>query len=178
MRGFEVAILMSSTNEQETTDQSEDVKPQRKVAIICSKGSLDMAYPGLILANAARMMGMEAMLFFTFWGLDIITEKKVDSLHAGMLGNPSSPMPHSLMGLPGMEALATKMMRKKMDDLDYPGVRELLEILNDAGAEMYSCQLAMEMFEVEQSDLISQVNESLTAMDFWEKAEGAQVVFI
>lgn len=150
----------------------------RKVAIICSKGSLDMAYPGLIMANAARMMGMDALIFFTFWGLDIVTTKKVDHLHAGMLGNPSSPMPHSVMGLPGMEALATKMMKKKMEDLDIPDVAELLEILDDAGAELYSCQLAMEMFGLEQGDLVPQVKESLTAMDFWEKADGAQIVFV
>ncbi|NNM06961.1 MAG: hypothetical protein HKO65_17825 [Gemmatimonadetes bacterium] len=150
----------------------------RKVAIICSKGSLDMAYPGLIMANAARMMGMDAMIFFTFWGLDIVTKKKVEHLHAGMLGNPSSPMPHSIMGLPGMEALATKMMKKKIEELDIPDIPELLEILNDAGAELYSCQLAMEMFDLESDDLVPQVKESLTAMDFWEKAKGAQVVFI
>jgi peroxiredoxin family protein len=150
----------------------------RKVAIICSKGSLDMAYPGLIMANAARMMGMDAMIFFTFWGLDVVTKKKVEHLHAGMLGNPSSPVPHSIMGLPGMEALATKMMKRKIEELDIPDVPELLETLDDAGAELYSCQLAMEMFDVAQEDLVPQVKESLTAMDFWQKAEGAQVVFI
>lgn len=150
----------------------------RRVAIICSKGSLDMAYPGLIMANAARMMGMEAMIFFTFWGLDIVTKSKVDKLHADMLGNPSSPMPHSIMGLPGMEALATKMMKKKIEDLDIPDIPELLETLDDAGADLYSCQLAMEMFDLEADDLVPQVKESLTAMDFWEKADGAQVVFI
>lgn len=163
------ADVLSPTGEKETT---------RKVAIICSKGSLDMAYPGLIMANAARMMGIDAMVFFTFWGLDIVTEKKVDHLHAGMLGNPSSPMPHSVMGLPGMEAVATAMMKKKMDKLDIPDVREMLEILGDAGAELYACQLAMEMFGLEVSDLVPQVAGSITAMDFWEKAEGAQVVFI
>ena len=172
---------MSTTLEKEPEVVSADTgekETARKVAIICSKGSLDMAYPGLIMANAARMMGMDALIFFTFWGLDIVTEKKVDHLHAGMLGNPSSPMPHSIMGLPGMEALATKMMKKKMEDLDIPSVRELIEILDEAGAELYSCQLAMEMFDLEQKDLLPQVKESLTAMDFWQKAEGAQVVFI
>ena len=169
---------MSATLEQEVLDQSAEHEVTRKVAIICSKGSLDMAYPGLIMANAARMMGMEAMIFFTFWGLDIINKKKADRLHAGMLGNPSSPMPHSLMGLPGMEAFATRMMVKKMDDLDIPHVPEMLEILDDAGAELYACQLAMEMFDLTLEDLVPQVKESLTAMDFWEKAEGAQVVFV
>ena len=87
-------------------------------------------------------------------------------------------MPHSLMGLPGMEALATKMMKKKIEELDIPDVRELVEILDDAGAELYSCQMAMEMFDLTQEDLLPQVRESLTAMDFWEKADGAQVVFV
>ena len=172
---------MSTVLEQEptartsVTDEKETV---RSVAIICSKGSLDMAYPGLIMANAARMMGMDAMIFFTFWGMDIITDAKVDRLHAGMLGNPSSPMPHSVMGLPGMEALATKMMKKKMEEMDIPDVRELLETLDDAGAELYACQLAMEMFDLDEADLVPQVKGSLSAMDFWAKTEGAQVVFI
>jgi peroxiredoxin family protein len=169
---------MTATLEQEAMAASQEKEVTRRVAIICSKGSLDMAYPGLIMANAARMMGIEAMIFFTFWGLDIVTKKKVDHLHAGLLGNPSSPMPHSLMGLPGMEALATKMMKKKMDELDIPDVRELIEILDGAGAELYSCQMAMEMFDLDQDDLLPEVKESLTAMDFWQKAEGAQVVFV
>jgi peroxiredoxin family protein len=87
-------------------------------------------------------------------------------------------MPHSIMGLPGMEALATKMMKKKIEDLDIPDIPELLEILDDAGAELYSCQLAMEMFDLDPADLVPQVKGALTAMDFWQKAEGAQVVFI
>jgi len=169
---------MPATLEKETAAQGAGKQTRRKVAIICSKGSLDMAYPGLIMANAARMMGIDAMLFFTFWGLDIITEKKVDHLHAGMLGNPSSPMPHAVMGLPGMEALATTMMKRQMDKLEIPSVREMLEILDGAGAELYACQLAMEMFGLETKDLVPQVTESLTAMDFWQKAEGAQVVFV
>ena len=158
--------------------QKDEPEVTRKVAIICSKSTLDMAYPGLIMANAARMMGMDALIFFTFWGLDIVTKKKVDHLHAGMLGNPSSPMPHSLMGLPGMEALATKMMKKKIEDLDIPDIPELLETLADAGAELYSCQMAMEMFDLDRSDLVPQVKEVITAMDFFDKSAGAQIIFI
>ena len=107
--------------------------PLQKVSIICSKGSLDMAYPGLILANAARMSGIEATLFFTFWGLDIITEKKADKLKVSTVGNPSMGMPTLLGGLPGMQWMATKMMKQQIDKLDIPPVRELLETLDDAG---------------------------------------------
>lgn len=150
----------------------------RKVAIICSKGSLDMAYPGLILANAARMMGIDAVLFFTFWGMDIIKESTVDTLHAGIVGNPGAHMPAMIAGLPGMEGLATHMMRKKIESIDVPTVRELLETLSDAGAEIYACHMAMEMMDIKREELVPQVQDVITAMDFFEKSEGAQVIFI
>jgi peroxiredoxin family protein len=151
--------------------------PERKVAIIISKGTLDMVYPGLILANAARMSGIEAFVFFTFWGLDAITEKKVDHLHVASVGNPSMPIPTVVGGLPGMESLATKMMKREMGRLDIPSVRELLQILKDAGAKIYGCGLAMEMFKLQKKDLVPQVDDVLTAMDFFDKAEGAQIIF-
>jgi len=150
----------------------------RKVAIICSKGSLDMAYPGLILANAARMMGIEAMVFFTFWGLDIITEKKVDKLKAGMVGNPAAPLPHMVAGLPGMETFATSMMKKKIQGLDIPDIRELLETLDAAGADLFACRMAMDMFDLKREDLIAEVKDVIGAMDFFQHAEGAQTFFI
>ncbi len=150
----------------------------RKVAIVCSKGSLDMAYPGLIIANAARMAGIDAMLFFTFWGLDIVNKKKVEHLHLHLVGNPSVPLPAMIAGLPGMEALATKQMQKDMDKLDIPHVKEMIEMLDDAGAEMYGCQLAMDMFKLKKDDLMPQVKDVISAMDFLDKAEGAQTFFI
>ncbi len=150
---------------------------QRKVAIICSKGGLDEVYPSLILANAARQSGIEAFIFFTFWGLDAITESKVDHLHVNMAGNASSPMPTVLAGLPGMENLAATMMMKRMEQLDLPGVREMLEILDDSGTQLYACELAMEMFGRTQEDLIPQVIDVITAGDFYQMSEGAQIIF-
>jgi len=150
----------------------------RKVAIICSKGSLDMAYPGLILANAARMMGIDAVLFFTFWGMDVIRESTIDSLHAGIVGNPGAHMPAMIAGFPGVETLATHMMRKKIEDIDVPTVRELLETLADSGAEIYACRMAMDLMHIEREELVPQVQDVITAMDFFEKSEGAQVIFI
>ncbi len=150
----------------------------RKVAIICSKGSLDMAYPGLILANAARMMGIDCVLFFTFWGLDIIREKTIDDLKPGIVGNPATHMPTLLAGLPGMSAMAASMMRKQIKGIDVPTVRELIETLDDAGAEMYGCHMAMEMMGLTKADLVPQVKDVITAMDFFTKSEGAQIIFI
>ena len=149
----------------------------RKVAIICSKGGLDEAFPSLILANAARQSGIEAFVFFTFYGLDVITEKKVDHLHVNMAGNPSSPMPTVVAGLPGMESFAAKMMKSKMQELDLPDAREMLEILDEAGAELFACQLAMEMFGRTKSDLVPQVKDVITAGDFYDMSEGAQIIF-
>lgn len=151
---------------------------ERKLAIICSKGSLDMAYPGLILANAARMAGVDAMLFFTFWGLDIVNKQKVEKLHISPLGNPSMPIPAMIAGLPGMEAMTTRMMVKEMDRLQIPHIAEMLDILEQSGAELYACQLAMDMFKLDKSDLVPQVKDVISAMDFIDKSEGAQTIFI
>jgi peroxiredoxin family protein len=164
---------------QEVAEQNKpELAPIQKVSIICSKGSLDMAYPGLILANAARMSGIEATLFFTFWGLDIITKKKVDKLAVSTVGNPSLGMPTLLGGLPGMQWMASSMMRKKIDRLDIPPVRELLETLDDAGAELYACRLAADMMGLRHEDFVPQVKAVISAMDFFEKSHGANIIFI
>ncbi len=149
----------------------------RKVAIICSKAGLDEAYPALILANAARQSGIDAFVFFTFWGLDVVTESKVDHLHVNLAGNPASGMPTMLAGLLGMESLAGRMMRKQMTELSLPSVREMLQILDEAGAELYGCELAMQMFKRKKEELVPQVKEIITAGDFYDLADGAQIIF-
>ena len=152
--------------------------PIEHLAIICSKGTLDMAYPGLILANAARMSGIDATLFFTFWGLDIITKQTIDHLHVPTVGNPSMHIPTMIGGLPGMETMATAMMHKQLEKLDIPPVREMVEILGDSGARLYACQMAMDMFKRTKDDLVPQVEDVISAMDFFDRAAGAQVLFI
>jgi peroxiredoxin family protein len=150
----------------------------RKVAIICSKAGLDEAYPALILANAARQSGIEAFIFFTFWGLNVVTESKVDHLHVNLAGNAASTMPTVVGGLPGMEALAARMMKKQMEELELPSVREMLQILDESGAGLYGCELAMQMFKLGKADLVPQVKEVITAGDFYDLSEGAQVIFV
>ena len=87
-------------------------------------------------------------------------------------------MPTMLGGLPGMEAFASTMMKKEMTKLDIPSVGEMLEILGDSGAHLYGCQMAMDMFKRTKDDLVPQVKEVLTAMDFMDMSEGAQIIFI
>lgn len=170
--------MQLTTETTSTTNRDVAAEPARKLAIICSKGTLDMAYPGLILANAARMAGVDAMIFFTFWGLDVINAAKVDHLHVSTVGNPSLPIPTMLGGLPGVEALASSRMKKEMAELEIPPVREMLEMITDAGAELYACQLAMEMFHLQREDLIPQVKDVITAMDFVDLTDGAQIIFV
>jgi peroxiredoxin family protein len=163
---------------QENAAEAQQRKPIERVSIICSKGNLDMAYPGLVLANGARMNGIEAMVFFTFWGLDMVTESKIDHLHVATVGNPSMPIPTMVGGLPGMEAMASNMMKKQMEELDIPPVREFIEMLHDAGAELYACRMAMDMFKLEEKDLVPQIDEVLTVLDFYDKSAGSQIIFI
>lgn len=157
-----------------------ETKP-RKLAIIASKGSLDMAYPPLILANAARMSGVEVDIFFTFWGLDIITLKKMNKLNVAVVGNPSMhPSFHipTLLGIiPGMSAMASAMMRKEIDKLDFPPVGEFVQLVCDAGAHLYGCKMSMDMMKLTEKDLICDA-KVLGAMEFIEMAEGAQLLFV
>jgi peroxiredoxin family protein len=172
----EVAIAQPdvATSMMETSER----KPIEHLSVIVSKGTLDMAYPGLILANGARMSGIDATLFFTFWGLDVVTEKSIDHLHVATVGNPSMHIPTLVGGLPGMETVASEVMKRQMEKLDIPPVREMLEILDDSGAKLYACQMAMDMFKREKKDLVPQVTDVITAMDFFDVSAGAQVLFI
>jgi peroxiredoxin family protein len=153
----------------------------RKLAIIASKGSLDMAYPPMILANAARMGGIEVDLFFTFWGLDIITKKKMNHLHVATVGNPSMHpsfhIPTWLGSIPGMSAMASWMMNKEIAKLDFPPVGEFMQMIVDTGAHVYGCKMSMDMMKLTKEDLIDGA-EVLGAMEFMEKSEGAQILFV
>ncbi len=157
---------------------AEEKENQRKLAIICSKGSLDMAYPGMVLANAALMSGIEVHMFFTFWGLDMIVDRKMDNLKITPLGNPSMGMPNLLSILPGMTAMATSMMKKEIAKLDFPPVREFLQMIVDAGGHLYGCKMSMDMMKLSKEDLFPGVERVLGAMEFMEISEGAQIIFI
>jgi peroxiredoxin family protein len=153
-------------------------KSTRKIALICAKGGLDECYPVLIMANAARMTGIETSVFFTFYGLDVVTEARVDHLYVNMVGNPAAPMPPFLMGLPGMETLGTSFMQKKMDELDLPRPREMIRIMKDSGCRLYGCELAMKMFGRTKADLLPEIEDVITATDFFERTEGYDIVFV
>lgn len=150
----------------------------RRLAIICSKGTLDMAYPGLILANAALGEGVEVHLFFTFWGFDIITKKTMNELKFTMLGNTATHMPQGLGGLPGMTALATRRLRTSIAEVDVPTVPEMLEQIVASGGHLWACRLSFDMQHLAEDDLYEHVEGVLSAADFIEKTAGAQLLFV
>ena len=127
---------------------AEQYEPIRKVSIIISKGSLIDVYPGLIMANGARMEGIEAMVFFTFFGLEAITKKRMNNIKVATVGNPGMHMPTVLGAIPGMSAMATSMMKKQMEKLDIPPVSEFIEMLAASGATLYACKAACDMFKI------------------------------
>ena len=150
----------------------------RRIALICAKGGLDECYPVLIMANAARMVGIDTSVFFTFYGLDVVTDARVDHLYVNMVGNPTSPIPPMIAGLPGMETVATSFMQRKMDELDLPRPREMIRMLHESGARLYGCELAMKMFGRTRDDLLPEVEGIITATDFFERTVGADIIFV
>jgi peroxiredoxin family protein len=158
--------------------------PLKKVCIICAKGSIEDVYAALVMANGAVMEGIETKLFFTFFGLDAITKKTMNSLKTATLGNPAMRMPGglpfpSLIGiLPGVESGVSSMMRNQMEKLDIPPVGEFLEMIEAGGGEVYACKLAMDMFKLKKEDLWDGVNSILTVGEFYELAGGLQTQII
>jgi peroxiredoxin family protein len=148
-----------------------------KVSIVISRGSLEGVYPGLIMANGARMEGIEATLFFTFFGLDAIISKRMHNLKVATVGNPGMHMPTLLGALPGMSAFATSMMKKEMEKLDIPPVGEFIEMIHDAGGELYACKATVDMFHLTKDDFCPQVDDIISVGQFYEMSGNAQIIF-
>jgi peroxiredoxin family protein len=152
-------------------------EPIKKVSIVCSKGSLEGVYPALIMANGARMEGIEASVFFTFFGLNAITRKKWNSIKVATVGNPAMGIPSVVGAIPGMSAMATVMMKRKMDQLDIPSIPEFIEMIHDAGGKIYACKASVDMFGLKKEDFCDQVEKILTVGDFYQISAGAQIIF-
>ncbi|SMG13360.1 Peroxiredoxin family protein [Marivirga sericea] len=170
------------TKTLENNTSVKDKKRVKKMMVICARGTLEDVYAALIMANGALAEGMEANMFFTFFGLDAITKKKADHLHTATVGNPAfmRGMPTMIGGLPGFEALASSMMKKEMDKLDIPPVSEFLEMIEAGGGGIYACKLAADMFHITKDDLVPEVKDIITVGQMYELAEGegTHMVFI
>lgn len=157
----------------------------RKLAIICSKGNLDMAYPGLILGNAALGEGIEVHLFFTFWGFDMIHKKRQKKMKFSPVGNFAMHMPvvgirvpQWLAWLPGMQPFATWYLKRSIRKLDVPTVPDFLAQISAAGGHLWGCKMSADMNGLTIDDLRDDVEGILTATEFIEMTDGAQVIFV
>lgn len=155
----------------------------RKLAIICSKGNLDMAYPGLILGNAALGEGIETHLFFTFWGFDMIIKSRANNLQFSPAGNTALHIPGTDLHIPqaftpAMTGMATSMLKKQLSDLNIPEVPDFLEQIVASGGHLWACRLSADMNKIEAHDLRDDVEGIISASDFIEMTEGAQLLFI
>ena len=148
-----------------------------KVSIIISKGSFEGIYPGLIMANGARMEGIEVNLFFTFFGMDAIHRKNSQHVKVATGGNPGLHIPTMLGGLPGMSALVTHFMEKEMERLDIPPIPEFIQLCADSGAKIYACKASVDMFKLARSDFVECVEDVITVGQFYEMAAGGQIIF-
>ena len=169
---------MTTTQNAPLVPSLGDAATDRKLAIICSKGNLDMAYPGLILANAALGEGVEVHLFFTFWGFDMINKKTMGDLKFTPLGNTATHMPQGLGGLPGMTHMATSRMKRSIAELDVPEVPEFLQQIVDSGGHLWACRMSADMQHLGMDDLYDGVEAIISAADFIEMTDGAQLLFI
>ena len=156
---------------------SSEPKTIEKVSIVISKGSLEGIYPGLIMANGARMEGIEADLFFTFFGLDAIRNDRFEKIKVATVGNPGMHLPTWLGASPGMSWLATKMMKRQMEKIDIPPIPEFIELVADSGARLYACKATVDMFALTMKDFVPQVEDIISVGEFYEKAAGGQIIF-
>ena len=159
--------------------QPAKTKPQtiEKVSIIISKGSLEGIYPGLIMANGARMEGIDADLFFTFFGLDAINKAKHEHVKLATVGNPGLHLATWAGGFPGISALVTHKLAAEMEKLDIPPIPEFIEMISDSGAGLYACKASVDLFGLTKDDFIAQVQDIITVGEFYGLAAGAQIVF-
>ncbi|MFN3813265.1 MAG: DsrE/DsrF/DrsH-like family protein [Aquificaceae bacterium] len=173
-----------------------------RLALIASKGTLDMAYPPLILGSTAASLGIETGIFFTFYGLNIIHKKKMNELKVAPLGNPAMPMsfppsmqnpitnaissilpgPPQIMGvIPGMTDLMTFMMKKTIKEHKVADIPQLLEACKEAEVKLIPCQMTMELFGYKYEDLIDGLEPpagAATLINYVLEADKPMVIFV
>jgi len=136
---------------------------QKKMTIVATQGTFDMAYPPLILASTAAAFGWDVVVFHTFWGLDILHEEKSSDLKLSAVGNPNMPMPNALAALPGMDRMATRMMENKIDENGTATIEELIELSLDQGVDLQACQMTIELMEYDEDDFYDGVTTGVGA---------------
>jgi len=134
-----------------------------KMTIVATKGTLDMAYPPLILATTAAAFGWDVVVFHTFWALEVLHEERSKDLKLSAVGNPNMPLPNAVAAVPGMDRAATWMMERRIDENNTASVEELLETAFQTGVRMQACQMTMDLLDYEDDDLYDEVEAGVGA---------------
>jgi len=155
--------------------QSEVGDESNKMVIIATKGTLDMAYPPLILASTAAAFGYEVTVFHTFWGLEILHEENSKNLKLSSVGNPNMPVPNLVAALPGMDRMTTRMMRNKIADNDVASVQELIEVSLQSGVDLQACQMTIDLLGYDEADFYDGVTTGVGAASAFQEMQEADI---
>ena len=155
--------------EADTTDD------EKSMVIIATKGTLDMAYPPLILASTAAAFGWNVTLFHTFWGLDILHEERSKNLKLSAVGNPNMPVPNAVAALPGMDRMTTRMMKSKIEDNNTASIEELIETSLDMGVEIQACQMTIDLMDYDEADFYDGVETGVGAATALQRMADADI---
>ena len=170
-----LATLRDRIDELEASVAALDDDGQQKMTIIATQGSFDMAYPPLILASTAAAFGWEVVVFHTFWGLDILHEEKSKKLKLSAVGNPNMPLPNALAALPGMDAMATRMMQKKIDENGTATIEELIDLSLETGVDLQACQMTIELMDYDEADFYDGVKTGVGAATALQRMADADI---
>ena len=149
---------------------------RKKMALIASKGTLDMAYPPMILATTAAAMDWEVGVFFTFYGLNLLDKKRHKKLKVGSVGNPGQPLPvpNAVGMIPGMTGIATKMMKRWMKGANVAPLPDLIDTAFESDVRMFGCQMTMDVMGFKEKDFF-EGTEFCGAAAFLDYASDADV---
>lgn len=162
---------------EEKLKKEKESRRKRLAIAVVSKGTIETAYAALILSTTAAAMDMEAGIYFSFFGLNILKKGNQNSLKVVPLGNPAMPvsMPNIVSVLPGMTALATMMMKREIKKKKIASIPELMQIAIESNVKLWPCQMAMDMFNLKKEDLVDGLPDPVGAATFLEYAAEADI---
>ena len=147
----------------------------KKMVIIATKGTLDMAYPPLILASTAAAFGYDVTVFHTFWGLEILHEENSKDLKLSSVGNPNMPVPNAIAALPGMDRMTTRMMRNKIKDNEVASIEELIDVSLESGVDLQACQMTIDLLGYDEADFYDGVTTGVGAASAFQDMVEADI---
>lgn len=166
-----MATIQALKTEAKTEQES-------RLLIILSKGTLDMVYPAFMMATTGATMGKEVHMFFTFWGMNAINKKTYGSMKVAPVGNPGMPMPNILGMIPGMTAMATRMMKGKIEKAKVPSIPDMIKMAKDLGIKLHACSTTLDVMGISKDMLIPEVDDIVGAATMLGLGEGGQIIFV